>query len=93
MIKSMLVLVAPLLVVGSMAQAATTVHRTAKRHYDTIAGRTIRNANASLVPYYSGPVMFRGGQVRYESGQDAQPLPTSIPPYLAGTCWDIGTCD
>lgn len=95
MIKLIVVFVAPLLVIGSAAQAGETAHRTVKRHYDTIRSETVGNAAAWPLPYYASSAAARRRQVHYDStiGQDAQPSHMSIPPYLEGTCWDLDTCD
>jgi hypothetical protein len=96
MIKLIAALLAPLLIAGSRIQAATAGERIAKRRCAITASKTIRNANASLAPLYTGPIFNRRNNVRYEhvSGQDDQPpRPSIYPPYMQGTCWDVGTCD
>jgi hypothetical protein len=95
MIKLIATSLASLLIAGSMIQTATSGERVAKRHHAIAANNTIRNANASLASDDTDPAFAHPNHVRngYLSGWDRQPSRPSIPPYLQGSCWDIGTCD
>jgi hypothetical protein len=96
MIKLISVSLAPLLVAGSMIQPATARQPIAKHHSVITASKNTMNANASLPPGDTDSLFAGRNQVHYEhrSGQDGQPPRLSIyPPYLQGTCWDVGTCD
>ena len=96
MIKLIAASLVSLVIAGSMTQVAAARQRIAKRHYAITVSKTIRNANASLAPDHTGPIFARRNQVHngHVSVQDDQPHRLSIyPPFMQGSCWDIGTCD
>ena len=94
MIKLIAASLVSLVIAGSMTQVAAARQRIAKRDYAITVSKIIRNANASLAPDYTGPIFARHNQIRNEHGQDDQPHRLSIyPPFMQGSCCDIGTCD
>jgi hypothetical protein len=80
MIKVTIWFLTLIVVTGSAIVGAAAAER--KHHYAKSLSKTVRNANAWLVPHHVRPMDF----------STQQPLDDSTP-YSPGSCWNVGTCD